>query len=183
VSSGKRNRAARMADRARCLVIPGNLIRPDDSRKATELHLSEPGIFAPTSGFAAVEGAVILPAASASRSLTSVGRLFSGRVGPAEFAELTAMSARHVARLRKVLDGGRIPGFALVGAGDAKGESVALLTDRGAGHEGRKQAYGSQFTDECEPEPIEDPEHVDERRKAMGLVPIAEYRKVLCPGP
>ncbi len=141
-------------------------------------------------------------------------RIFAGRVGPSQVAELAALSARHVARLEQVLASGRFPGFALVGkdgeqaafllaqhadedrpfqkrylerltaamkAGDAKGESVALLTDRLAVAEGRKQVYGSQFTGGCEPEPIEDPEHVDERRKAVGLPPLAEYRRVLCP--
>jgi hypothetical protein len=143
-------------------------------------------------------------------------RIFAGRVGPAEFAELTAQSARHVTRLKQVLADGRFPGFALVGkegeeaafvlaqhadedrpfqkrylelaaaavkAGDANRESVAFLTDRVAVAEGRKQVYGSQFDDKCEPYPIEAPEQVDERRQAMGLVPLAEYRKDLCSDP
>ena len=51
-------------------------------------------------------------------------RLFAGRVGPAEAAELATMSARHVARLKEVLDQGRFPGIALVGK---DGEQSAFI--------------------------------------------------------
>jgi ketosteroid isomerase-like protein len=63
-----------------------------------------------------------------------------------------------------------------VKSGDASGRNLALLTDRVAVAEGRKQVYGSQFSD-GEPEPIEDEAHVDERRAAIGLPPMEEYRK------
>lgn len=59
----------------------------------------------------------------------------------------------------------------------------ATSLDRVLTGEGKKQRYGTQFNtkgDKCEPMPIEDPEHLDERRKAMGLDPIADYTKLLC---
>jgi hypothetical protein len=43
-------------------------------------------------------------------------------------------------------------------------------------HEKRKQTYGSQLTNQREPEPIEDEAHVDEQRKAVGLGSMAEYK-------
>jgi len=63
-------------------------------------------------------------------------------------------------------------------AGEASGKELAYLTDRVAVAEGRKQTYGVMFKgDMVTPEPIEDEEHVDERRKAVGLPSMAEYRK------
>jgi Peptidase family M28/Fibronectin type III domain len=63
------------------------------------------------------------------------------------------------------------------------GALYATSVDRVRIQDGQKQLYGSQFDtqgDKCEPLPIEDPEHVDERRKAVGLGPLAEYTKQLC---
>lgn len=61
-------------------------------------------------------------------------------------------------------------------------EDYAFLLDRVLVAEGKQQRYGTQFKLDgrrVEPYPIEDPEHVDERRKAMGLGPLAEYRRQL----
>jgi hypothetical protein len=72
---------------------------------------------------------------------------------------------------------------AAVERGDLRGGDYALSVDRTRIQDGLKQVYGSQFNtkgDKCEPLPIDDPEHVDERRKAVGLEPIAEYTKTLC---
>jgi len=72
---------------------------------------------------------------------------------------------------------------AAVEKGDLPGGSYALSVDRTRIQDGLKQIYGSQFDtkgDKCEPLPLEDPEHVDERRKAVGLEPLADYAKVLC---
>jgi hypothetical protein len=63
-----------------------------------------------------------------------------------------------------------------VKAGDANGKELAYLTDRVAVAEGRKQTYGTQFSG-SDPDPIEDEEHVDERRKAVGLPTLEEYRR------
>jgi hypothetical protein len=60
--------------------------------------------------------------------------------------------------------------------------NYAVSVDRVRIKDGQLQLYGSQFSkgEKCEPQPIEDPEHVDERRKTMGLDPLAEYAKKLC---
>jgi ketosteroid isomerase-like protein len=63
-----------------------------------------------------------------------------------------------------------------VKSGEADGINLAYLADRVATAEDRKQVYGTQF-DDGEPLPIEDEAHVDERRQAIGLAPLAEYRK------
>ena len=60
--------------------------------------------------------------------------------------------------------------------------NLALLEDRVALREGRKQTYGSQVgTDTVTHKnyllPLEDPDHVDERRAKVGLGPLADYLK------
>lgn len=70
-----------------------------------------------------------------------------------------------------------------VAKGDLPGASYATSVDRVRIQDGQKQLYGSQFDtkgDKCEPLPIEDPEHVDARRKDVGLGLLAEYAKTLC---
>ena len=69
-----------------------------------------------------------------------------------------------------------------VAQGEASGKDLAYLTDRVLLAEGKKQIYGTQFMQvdgKSEPRPMEDPEHVDDRRKEVGLEPIAEYAKRL----
>jgi hypothetical protein len=61
-------------------------------------------------------------------------------------------------------------------AGEAREIDYAYLYDRVAVAEKRPQRYGTQFKD-GEPQPIEDAAHVDERRKAIGLGTMAEYKK------
>ena len=55
---------------------------------------------------------------------------------------------------------------------------LAYLVDRIRTLEGRPQVYGTQFDwdeqGEMSPLPIEDPEHVDQRRAAMGLDSLAQ---------
>ncbi len=53
----------------------------------------------------------------------------------------------------------------------------AYLVDRVAVAEKRKQTYGTQFTNDREPQPIEDEAHVDERRKSVGLGTLSEYKQ------
>lgn len=51
-----------------------------------------------------------------------------------------------------------------------------MLEDRIRTFEGRPQRYGTQFGDELgelRPNPIEDAGHVDERRRVLGLAPLA----------
>lgn len=67
-------------------------------------------------------------------------------------------------------------------AGEAQANHVALMTDRVLMQQGKPQRYGSQFRmvdGKLEAYPIEDEEHVDDRRKEMGLEPLAAYRKRL----
>ncbi len=64
-------------------------------------------------------------------------------------------------------------------AGEVSPANIAYLEDRVRVGEGRPQLYGTQFyADEAGhvgPKPIEDPDNVDERRKAVGLQPLSEY--------
>ena len=67
-------------------------------------------------------------------------------------------------------------------AGEASAADVAMLTDHVRTHEGRPQRYGTQFRivdGGLEPFAIEDPAHLDERRQRVGLLPMAEYVKIL----
>ena len=62
--------------------------------------------------------------------------------------------------------------------GQADRIELAYLTDRVAVNHGRPQVYGTQVTcigEELGPAPLIDPEHVDERRASVGLVPLQEY--------
>jgi uncharacterized protein DUF6624 len=60
---------------------------------------------------------------------------------------------------------------------EADPKHAAMLEDRIRMYEGRKQLYGTQFNwnerGEMTLVPIDDPEHVDERRVALGFAPIA----------
>jgi hypothetical protein len=65
-------------------------------------------------------------------------------------------------------------------AGDARAADAALLEDRVATEDGGRQRYGSQLKpprpgEPPELYPIDRPECVDRRRKAVRLPPIAEY--------
>lgn len=67
--------------------------------------------------------------------------------------------------------------------GDARAADVAMLEDRVLVRRGKKQIYGTQVHSGHETggklvlAPIEDEEHVDERRKSVGLMPLGEYLK------
>ncbi len=66
--------------------------------------------------------------------------------------------------------------------GNASSSSLALLEDRVALGEGKKQMYGSQIgrntkTNEYYVLPLEDPDDVDKRRSEVGLGLLAEYVK------
>src|SRR5579885_312530 len=65
--------------------------------------------------------------------------------------------------------------------GEASPEHLAYLTDRVRVADKEKQVYGTQFHEvggKMEPYPIEDEANVDQRRKEVGLQPLAEYRKM-----
>jgi len=66
--------------------------------------------------------------------------------------------------------------------GTAQPSQLALLTDRIAVRNGKKQIFGSQImpdpvTNKNGIFPLEDPDHVDERRAKVGLGPLADYVK------
>jgi len=70
-----------------------------------------------------------------------------------------------------------------VAAGQASGKDYVYLLDRVRMQQGKPQVYGTQFTLAADGQlvlhPIEDAEHVDERRRAIGLPPMAEQEKVM----
>ena len=64
--------------------------------------------------------------------------------------------------------------------GDAEASSLAMLEDRVALRQGKKQIYGSQImmdqkTGEHYVSPIEDPDNVNKRRSEVGLGTIEDY--------
>jgi hypothetical protein len=66
--------------------------------------------------------------------------------------------------------------------GDARGEQVALLTDRVRVHRGERQIYGTQFElvdGRLQALPIEARAELDQRRAKVGLAPIAQYAREL----
>lgn len=70
-----------------------------------------------------------------------------------------------------------------VQSGEIEPKFLALLTDRIRTLEGRSQPYGTQHDWDAEgrlsPLPIEDPERVEERRRSVGLEPLAENTRRL----
>ncbi len=67
----------------------------------------------------------------------------------------------------------------LVEQSQADGMRFAMLTDRVLMNKQEPQIYGTQFMMDDEgvlrPVPVEDFEHIDERRASVGLTPIKEY--------
>lgn len=64
--------------------------------------------------------------------------------------------------------------------GKAAGSSLALLEDRVALGQGKRQIYGSQIGTNYDTNtkyvlPLEDPDNVDKRRESVGLPPLAQY--------
>ncbi|MNY29516.1 hypothetical protein D3C86_1635620 [compost metagenome] len=67
-----------------------------------------------------------------------------------------------------------------VNKGNANGANLALLEDRVALRQGKKQIYGSQIGRDKETNKyyvsiLEDPDNVDKRRAEIGLQPMADY--------
>lgn len=71
---------------------------------------------------------------------------------------------------------------AAVAKGEVEGRDLAYLTDRILAGEGKPQRYGTQYHEvdgKLVPQPIEDAEHVDSRRAAVGLSTLAEYDRIM----
>ncbi len=69
----------------------------------------------------------------------------------------------------------------LVPLGETSPSNFAYLHDRVASAEGRPQSYGTQglcVGANWEPNPLEDPEGVDELRSSVGLGTLAEYKAI-----
>jgi hypothetical protein len=69
-----------------------------------------------------------------------------------------------------------------VPTGEVRGADVAMLADRVAVHRGEPQRYGTQaklLNGRLVIDPIADSAHVDERRAALGMPPLAEYLRLL----
>lgn len=66
-----------------------------------------------------------------------------------------------------------------VKTGHISGDQFALLTDRVLVEQGKPQIYGTQLNGteggELKLAPIEAPQHVDRRRKDMGMPPLSDY--------
>lgn len=65
---------------------------------------------------------------------------------------------------------------------DVNPQNIAYLKDRVLVFSGKKQVYGTQLkkneiTNKMELYDVEDEVHLDDRRKQIGLEPIAEYLK------
>ena len=61
-------------------------------------------------------------------------------------------------------------------------DDFAMLADDVLGHEGKPQLYGTNFTfvgDKLALNPTQDPARLDERRRKLGLPPIAEYMRFM----
>lgn len=75
--------------------------------------------------------------------------------------------------------------YEAVKSGDLDEGLYATSLDRVLTQQGKKQMYGTQFdvdvaTGKCQPQPIEDEEHVDERRIRARMGKLADYTKELC---
>ena len=67
-----------------------------------------------------------------------------------------------------------------VQAGEAAAGHHAYLTDRVLLAEGNQQLYGTQFMlvgGAWQPRPLAEPDRVDQRRRQVGLEPLADYRR------
>ena len=66
--------------------------------------------------------------------------------------------------------------------GELSWQEVALTIDRDLLSDGKKQLYGSQVTiknNTVNLQPVEDEEHLDDRRKAIGMPPFEEYKNAI----
>ena len=60
-------------------------------------------------------------------------------------------------------------------SGEASGQDFALLTDKILVGESKPQRYGTQLDWSFNVRELEDPSRVDERRAALGMMPLSDY--------
>lgn len=114
------------------------------------------------------------------RILESVGWPGADLVGP-DGAEAAWLILQHAIAEPDLLRRALPLLQAAAGEGRASPRHAALLEDRIRFFEGRPQRYGTQFDWDAEgnlsPGAVEDPQRLDERRRAIGLPPLAEQMK------
>ena len=106
--------------------------------------------------------------------VTDIGWIDRERFG--EAAREAFLIVQHSGRLPLML--AALPALEKEAKATGKGGAYALLYDRTQLWIGRKQRYGSQIgqdPDGMYVAPLEDPEHVDERRAELGMEPLADY--------
>jgi hypothetical protein len=100
----------------------------------------------------------------------------ASRVGP-QAAEAAWLILQHAIGRPSSMRRGLAQLGEAVSRGEASAVHQAMLEDRIRSFEGSGQRYATQFdwdaTGQLSPLPIEDPGHVDERRRAIGLPPLA----------
>ena len=107
--------------------------------------------------------------------VADIGWIDSARFGPSA-ASAAFLIVQHSGHLPLML--AALPQIEKDIEATGQGDAYALLYDRIQLSLARKQRYGSQIG--FGPEgmfvgPLEDPEHVDERREKLGMQPLAEY--------
>jgi hypothetical protein len=129
----------------------------------------------------------------------------TGPMSPEETHEMNRVDQAHEKRMNEIITRQGWPGKALVGqdgahdawlivqhcsppfqekclpllehavtTGEASKTDYAYLLDRVRMYQGKPQLYGTQFRDN-KLWKIEDPEHVDDRRRTVGLGPLKDY--------
>jgi hypothetical protein len=102
-------------------------------------------------------------------------------VGPSAASDFVMMVQHQSPEFRRKI----LPKLkANVDAGQADPASFATVYDRTQMHSGRAQLYGENFVSDAlhpklHPGPIEDEEHVDERRAKLGLIRLSLYAEIV----
>jgi hypothetical protein len=115
------------------------------------------------------------------------GLLANGALGDGYHPQMRTVHEQNAARLESILDEVGWPAFQrrclarlqdAAKTGKIPAWQPAYLLDRMRMFEGRPQIYGTQFEEdengEPHPAPIEDPDHVNERRAKIGLDSLEE---------
>jgi hypothetical protein len=111
-------------------------------------------------------------------SVVAVRRWPTQRIVGTDGVEAAWLIAQHADALpdvqRRALAAIRVA----IASGEGRARDMAYLEDRVRKAEGKPQVYGTQIdysTGSAATPLVEDPAHLDERRKSVGLPPMAEY--------